>query len=294
MKKINYSFVIPHHNRPELLNRLLDTIPEREDIQIIVVDDNSDDDKKPAINRNGVQLIYIDKEHTKGAGKARNVGMEEAKGEWLLFADSDDIYEKGFVDILDKYRCHNIDILCFDMYFHYDLKTQTERWTNTYSNAVKKYLSCKPNQYWLRMVKHSNDGPTNFMVRLDFVKKIGVKFGETITGEDAVFHHITFMNTDRVEVISDKLYYYLWNEDSLVHNVIPKRTIIELIENQKYIINLLIKANAYGTISPLTRGIGRLYRSYGCVFTIYFKFRQLTCGIPWLKIWWHQLTDKKV
>ena len=103
------------------------------------------------------------------------------------------------------------------------------------------------------MVKHSNQGPTNFMVRLDFVKKIGVKFGETIVGEDAIFHHITFMNTDRVEVISDKLYYYLWNEDSLVHNVIPKRTKIELIENQTYIINLLIKANAYGTISPLTR-----------------------------------------
>lgn len=294
MKKFNYSFVIPHHNRPELLNRLLDTIPQREDIQIIVVDDDSDSDKKPAIQRSDVQLIFIDKEHTKGAGKARNVGMAEAKGEWLLFADSDDLYEKGFIEILDKYRCMDIDILCFDMYFYYDLNTNKERWSSPYSNAIKKYLSCKPNQYWLRMVKHSNQGPTNFMVRLDYVKKLGVKFGETITGEDAPFHHITFMNTDNVEVIPNKLYYYIWNEDSLVHTVIPKQQQLELIDNQKYIINLKIKAKAYWTIPPFTRGFGRFIRSYGLFFAIYYKYKQLTCGIPWAIIWWHKMIDCKI
>ena len=36
---INYSFIIPHHNCPKQLNRLLDSIPQREDIEIIVVDD---------------------------------------------------------------------------------------------------------------------------------------------------------------------------------------------------------------------------------------------------------------
>lgn len=293
MKKYNYSFVIPHHNRPELLNRLLDTIPEREDIQIIVVDDNSDVDKQPKIKRNDVQVIYIDKENTKGAGKARNVGMAEAKGEWLLFADSDDIYETGFVDILDRYRSKNIDILCFNMYVHYDLKTKRERWANPYSKTIEKYLSCKPNQYWLRMVKHSNQGPTNFMVKLNYVKKLGVKFGETIVGEDAPFHHITFMNTDKVEVIPDKLYYYLWNEDSLVHSVIPPQRLIELIDNQKYVIDLQIKAKAYDTILPFTRGVGRLLKTYGCCFAFYYKYKQLTCGIPWLKIWFHQLTDRK-
>lgn len=294
MKKINYTFVIPHHNRPELLNRLLDTIPEREDIQIIVVDDNSDDDKKPAIKRNGVQLIYIDKEHTKGAGKARNVGMEEAKGKWLLFADSDDIYEKGFVDVLDIYRNKDIDILCFNMYVYYELETKKELGSNLYNKSIDKYLSDKTNKYWFRMVKHSNQGPTNFMVRLDFVKQLGVKFGEELIGEDAPFHHITFMNTDKVEVIPDKLYYYLWNEDSLVHNVIPKQKLIKLLENEKYIIELKIKANAYGTIEPITRGIGRILKSHGLYFTFYYLFKKLTCSIPWLKILWHQITERKV
>ena len=80
-----YSFIIPHHNTPELLQRLVDSIPQREDIEIIVVDDNSDDDKKANVIRSDVQIIFINKEHTKGAGKARNIGMDVAIGKWLLY-----------------------------------------------------------------------------------------------------------------------------------------------------------------------------------------------------------------
>ena len=35
---INYSVIIPHHNCPDLLSRLIDSIPDRDDIQIVVVD----------------------------------------------------------------------------------------------------------------------------------------------------------------------------------------------------------------------------------------------------------------
>lgn len=88
--EIIYSIVIPHRNTPDLLQRLIDSIPMREDIEIIVVDDNSDKDKKAAISRSDVRTIYIDKEHSRGAGRARNVGMDAAKGKWLLFADADE------------------------------------------------------------------------------------------------------------------------------------------------------------------------------------------------------------
>ena len=42
---INYSIVIPHKNTPDLLQYCLDSIPVRDDVQVIVVDDNSDADK---------------------------------------------------------------------------------------------------------------------------------------------------------------------------------------------------------------------------------------------------------
>lgn len=45
MSNINYSIIIPHKNIPQLLQRCLDSIPIRDDVQVIVVDDNSDTDK---------------------------------------------------------------------------------------------------------------------------------------------------------------------------------------------------------------------------------------------------------
>ena len=46
MNMITYSFVIPHHNTPELLQRLINSIPQREDIEIIVVDEIKRMEKK--------------------------------------------------------------------------------------------------------------------------------------------------------------------------------------------------------------------------------------------------------
>ena len=68
---INYSIIIPHKNIPNLLQRCLDSIPNREDVQIIVVDDNSDPnivdfDKFPGLNRCNVEVIFT--KEGKGAG----------------------------------------------------------------------------------------------------------------------------------------------------------------------------------------------------------------------------------
>ena len=93
--RINYSIIIPHRNIPLLLRRCLDSIQRRMDIQIIVVDDNSDPGQVdfehfPGLDEPCVE-VYFTKEG-KGAGYARNIGLKHAKGKWLLFADADDFY----------------------------------------------------------------------------------------------------------------------------------------------------------------------------------------------------------
>ena len=90
MTDINFSIIIPHRNIHTLLQRCIDSIPARDDVQIIIVDDNSDPnivdfDNFPGKNNPQVE-IYLTKEG-KGAGYARNVGLDHAKGKWLLFAD---------------------------------------------------------------------------------------------------------------------------------------------------------------------------------------------------------------
>src|SRR5690554_1026331 len=101
INSINYSVIIPHKNIPDLLERCLQSIPIREDIQVIVVDDNSDPDKVnflefPGLNRKNTE-VYFTKEG-KGAGYARNVGLTKAKGKWLIFSDADDYFNECFND----------------------------------------------------------------------------------------------------------------------------------------------------------------------------------------------------
>ena len=110
---INYSIIIPHKNSPELLDRCLASIPKRNDIEIIVVDDYSDENRRPQINREDVDVIYITKEESKGAGHARNVGIEAAAGIWLVFADCDDYYINNAFDKLDAFRETEYDIIFY-------------------------------------------------------------------------------------------------------------------------------------------------------------------------------------
>ena len=49
----------------------------------------------------------------KGAGYARNVGLSLAKGKWLLFADADDFFNLGFLNVLDNYIDSDNDIVYF-------------------------------------------------------------------------------------------------------------------------------------------------------------------------------------
>lgn len=80
---MNFSIIIPHKNVPLLLKKLLDSIPLREDTEVIVVDDHSDSsvvdfEHFPGIDRNNTKCIFLDESH--GAGYARNIGIDNAKG----------------------------------------------------------------------------------------------------------------------------------------------------------------------------------------------------------------------
>lgn len=113
---IYYSFVIPHKNTPDLLQKCLDSIPRRDDVQIIVVDDNSDDDKVDFEQFPGLKdpsvAVYLTKEG-RGAGFARNVGIEHAVGKWIVFADADDFFNPCLAEAMDEFRDTEYDVVFF-------------------------------------------------------------------------------------------------------------------------------------------------------------------------------------
>ena len=88
------SIIIPTYNRASYIEEALDSIKKQTftDYEIIVVDDGSTDNTKEILDKyKGIRCIYL--EHVGIAG-ARNTAVKAAKGKWIAFLDSDDLWKE--------------------------------------------------------------------------------------------------------------------------------------------------------------------------------------------------------
>lgn len=104
--KIKYSVIIPVYNAEKTIERCLNSllIQQREDVEIIVIDDGSKDRSREIIQlyaekHTGIILISQD---NSGVSTTRNRGIEKARGIYILFVDSDDFVSKDYFSILDR------------------------------------------------------------------------------------------------------------------------------------------------------------------------------------------------
>lgn len=219
MANINYTFIIPHKNIPTLLQRCLNSIPRREDIQIIVVDDNSDPDKVdfnhfPGAGEPCVE-VYFTKEG-KGAGYARNVGLGYAQGKWLLFADADDYYSENFIDILDVYKDKNIDILYFSAYSVNSETLLHSNRANSIIDLILKYEEDDINKDDL--IRYTLWVPWNKMFNRSFIVNYKLFFEEILSGNDAMFVVRAGHLAKNISVENKKLYCVTYRNDSLTYH----------------------------------------------------------------------------
>ena len=115
-KEIRLTVIIPTKNIPQLVARCVNSIPQRDDVEIIVVDDNSNNAEeiyKPTgiLQRSDVKIIYT--KEGKGAGFARNIGIEQARGEWIVFSDSDDYFTPELLSAFDHYKDTEYEVVVF-------------------------------------------------------------------------------------------------------------------------------------------------------------------------------------
>lgn len=101
---IKYSVIIPLYNKGWRIKRAIDSVLRQgiEDLEIVVVDDGSTDGSAGFVKSyKDARIHYIYKENG-GVSSARNKGIKEATGEWLLFLDADDEMLKGAISIYEK------------------------------------------------------------------------------------------------------------------------------------------------------------------------------------------------
>lgn len=215
---INYSIIIPHKNIPDLLQRCLDSIPSREDVQIIVVDDNSDPqivnfDNFPGKDNPQVEL-YFTKEG-KGAGYARNVGLQHARGKWILFSDADDFFTENIGYLLDKYLNSDFEIIYFKI-TSVDCKTRKpskrgdivnntiQRAIDTNNEDVLKFQRLEP---WGKFISHQ------------LIQNNHIVFDETIAANDLMFSVVSASLAVSVSVEKMPLYCLTARYGSLAHTI---------------------------------------------------------------------------
>jgi hypothetical protein len=106
------SVVIPVHDRPEALEKALaSALAQRFDgtMEIVIVDDAS---RIPVPDRDEPRLRIVRHEVNRGAAEARNTGIREARGEFIAFLDSDDVWEPGKLAAqLDMMRSGPADLI---------------------------------------------------------------------------------------------------------------------------------------------------------------------------------------
>lgn len=209
-QQFNYSIIIPHHNCPQLLLRLISSIPERDDIQIIVVDDASDSgivnwDTIKFDTKKNIELYLIPKVQSKWAGHARNVGMEHARGKWLLFADSDDYFKEGAFDVLDKYVNAEDDIIYYNCGSVDSETLQPADRVDSLNVYIDEYLKT-PSEKTFEAIKYRIHAPWNKMVKQSLVNDHQILFEEVIKGNDIQYTILVGYFAKSARLIQDEIY----------------------------------------------------------------------------------------
>ncbi len=141
LSNIKCSVIIPAFNSAKWIEKCLKSIPKRDDIEIICIDDGSTDKTYNIIfkymSKHDKNIRIIDYKSNKGVSYARNQGIDKSKGEYLIMLDSDDYIDgKVFNEIIDNYLNGEYDMVFYDMAnnFNYRFCSNQNNYQSKYGN----------------------------------------------------------------------------------------------------------------------------------------------------------------
>ena len=189
-----FSVIVPAYNSEKYIRKGLDSIKSQTftDYELIIVCDCCTDNTEK-IAREYTNKVY--KSTYGSAGGSRNIGIDHARGEWVLFMDDDDWWfnENALKTLAEKCKMTNDDIVAFSFIFG----------NNGYAKCKKDWIAVW-NKAW--RLSYLNSKPYRFPTTLFWDD---VKFAEevhpnaTVTLFDTVLYYYNFGREGSVTVRKD-------------------------------------------------------------------------------------------
>lgn len=210
------SVIIPAYNAEKYLGFCLDTViaQTHKKLEIIVINDGSKDNTGKICDEYAEKdsRIRVIHQENHGVAFARNVGLDEAAGEYIAFIDSDDYVKSNYIEVLLKTcteNCSNITICkSIDTY-------KRELFDLPVSYNARTYES----MFLLQNISYL-DVCYEVVISMIFHKSVfdNLRFPVGLIYEDSYIYYDLIKNADRITFIDTVLYYYYLSSNSIMRS----------------------------------------------------------------------------
>lgn len=225
MKKIKVSVIVPVYNTQKYLKKCLDSLTNQtlKEIEIIVINDGSEEYVDDIISEYKDKIIYINNPH-KGIGYTRNTGIKKASGEYIGFVDSDDYVSFDMFKNYYDYAKNNACDIVVGNYYRIQNKISNEELVPYFEiNSIEN------NPKILTMIDY---GPCNKIFNRELINKNKIFFEEKLKYEDMPFVSKTIKYANRIGHLNKAFYFYCVRGGSETNNFVKSNFDIFSVMNK--------------------------------------------------------------
>ena len=207
------SVIVPTYNSEKTLERCLNSLIKQtlEDIEIIVINDGSTDGTKEILKKySQKENIRVFNTQNKGQSAARNLGLDEASGDYICFLDADDYAESdGLEKLYNKAIQGNFDVVVSDIDIIYPDHNLLV------NSGVKEDTINKQEIKKIMIFSYSSGVVWNKIYKREILKNI--RFMENVWYEDIHFNFRLFPMLNSIGVINSVFVNYVQTEGSITY-----------------------------------------------------------------------------